>query len=280
MWPDIFEFLDYQEYLRACFSAEKARDRLFSYRVFASCVGMDASLLVKILQGKRHLSQSGCKLMRDFLKLDARADDYFQELVAYSKAEGDAELRLHFERLLSLRPACAHRIEADCYRYFQFWYYPALRSSLDVMEYRHPLDAELLGSRFKPTLRAEQVQEAMEVLQRLGLVRPDTNGRWIPATAHLSTGERWQSAAVREYQRQLSQLAAESLVQIPPKERDISTLTMALDSRQLEKIRAVLQEARQSIVRHADSMPSSDCDVVYQLNIQFFPLMRCEKDRA
>ena len=277
--PQLYQFLDYQEFLREVYAAEKSVDEFFSYRVFAAAVDIDASLLVKILQGKRHLSPDGVDRMVKFLRLDAKREEYFRELVTYGKATRDDDLRRSFESLQRLRPAACRRLEEDRYRYFQHWHYPAIRSALDVHVYRSEEDAAGLGKCFKPSLSVAQVVEAVGVLQRLGLIEVGAGKRLVPATAHLSTGERWQSAAVREYQRQLIGLAAESIEGIPKEQRDVSSLTLALDSSQIERLRAVLAEARRSIVRQVDAMPPSECNAVYQLNIQLFPVMRLEEPK-
>lgn len=271
---DPYAYLDYQEFLRDFYSAEKSRDPLFSYRVFAQAVGIDASLLVKILQGKRHLSREGIEQVIQFFRFDSKHSEYFRELVAYGKANRDVDLRKHFEALQNQRPAHSRRIESDLYRYFQHWYFPAIRSALDVFPYKGDPDAALLAKSFHPPLNASQVKEAISVLIRLGLACPDGQGFIRPATAHLSTGERWQSAAVRDYQKQLIQLAMDSIEGIPKEERDISSLTLALNSHELELIRAILAESRRSIVRQVDAMPATECNAVYQLNIQFFPVMQ------
>ena len=275
--PDLFQYLDYQEFLRAYYAFEKSKDNLFSYRVFAACVQIDASLLVKILQGKRHLSREGTEKMVKFLRLSAPQSEYFHELIAYGKAQSDRDLHKHFEAMLRLRPAQSNRINADLYRYFQHWYYPAIRSALDVFEYHQESDTPALCRCFTPPLEPQQVQEAIDVLERLGLAKRNPMGRLIPASSHLSTGERWQSAAVREYQQQLIFLAAQSVQGIEKEKRDISSLTLALNSHQLERIRAILAEARQSIVTQVGAMPPQECNAVYQLNMQLFPVMRLKE---
>lgn len=272
---NIFDFLDYRAFLRAFYTLEKSADPTFSYRVFAVAVDIDASLLVKILEGKRHLSSDAVERIIDFFHFKEMKSNYFRELVAYGKARRDDELKRRLETLQKMRPAESRRIDEDRYRYFHCWHYPMIRSALDVFEYRSDKDAEALGNLCIPKLTAAQVSDAVMSLFRLGLVRKEeSNGRIVPTVAHLSTGDRWQGAAVREYQRQVTDLAAKSLENTPKEERDISTLTLALDSRQMESIRAVIADARKSIVRLVGAMPPSSCDAVCQLNIQLFPVMK------
>ncbi|HSQ41027.1 MAG TPA: TIGR02147 family protein [Fibrobacteraceae bacterium] len=273
---DLYEYLDYQAFLSDYYTNEKAKGPLFSYRVFAAGLGMDASLLVKILQGKRHLSLAGIKAVVRYFAFSKEQRDYFQALVAYNKADSDSEVRTRFEQLLSLRPAASRKIDADEFRYFQHWYYPAIRAALDFVNFHTEDNPSRFATRFSPRLTAAQVEEALGVLLRLGLVQQIDDGQLVPSEAHLSTGERWRSAAVAEYQRQSIDLGIAALETIPREERDISTLTLSLNSTQLQTIREIMAEARRSIIRLIDTMPSSQCDAVYQLNVQLFPVLRRE----
>ena len=163
------------------------------------------------------------------------------------------------------------------YRYFQQWFYPMIRSALDVFDYRGPQDAAKLGESSVPKLTASQVQTAVDALLQLGLAHTRKDGRVVPTEAHLKTKEHWLSACISNYQASIAELARKSIAETPKEKRDISTLTMALDSKQIEKIREILAETRKSIVNVVNAMPSQICDSVYQLNFQLFPMMKKEE---
>lgn len=274
--PEIFDYLDIGEFLRDTQTREMSRDPLFSIRVFAACVAMDSSLFVKILQGKRNLSKAGTETLIRFLKLDVKRSEYFRHLVAYGKAAQDEDVRRHFEALLRLRPAHSRRIDEDRYRYFQFWYFPVVRSCLDFVDCRGIQDAEMIAQKIRPPISKHQASDAIEILQRLNMVQADSDGYLRPCTLHLSTGERWQSAAVRSYHKQLIERAYDCVETIPKDKRDLSALTLSLNTSQIERIRAILSEVRSSVIRQADSMPAKECNSVYQLTMQFFPVTQTE----
>ncbi len=270
---NIFDYTDYQKFLMDFYETEKSMDGTFSYRVFAAAVDMDASLLLKIMQGKRHISSKSIENFIRFFNFKDGKSEYFRELIAYAKAKTDPQIRSHFEKLQKMRPlACRELTEAQ-YRYFQNWQYPLVRSALDVFVYHGEEDAAALGESCIPKLTATQVTTAVEALVQLGFVRKH-RGRYVPAEAHIKTQERWLSASISDYQQNIVELAKQSVVNIPKDLRDISTLTMALDSKQLDGIRKILAETRKSIVKIVNSMPSDECDSVYQLNFQLFPMMR------
>jgi uncharacterized protein (TIGR02147 family) len=149
-----------------------------------------------------------------------------------------------------------------------------IRSALDVFDYRGPEHAAALGESCIPKLTANQVENAVDALLQLGLASMRKDGRIVPTDAHIKTKEHWLSASISEYQKSIAELAHRSIAETPKEERDISTLTMALDSTQIQKIRDILAEARKAIVNVANSMPAPICDSVYQLNFQLFPMMK------
>ena len=271
---NIYDYSDYRKFLSDFYELEKSLDPTFSYRVFAAAVGMDASLLLKILQGKRHISSKGIAPFIQFYRFKEGKAEYFREMVAYAKAKTDDEVRKHFEVLQKMRPSSCRELDEARYRYFQQWFYPMIRSALDVFDYRSAEQATDLGESCIPRLTASQVESAIEALLQLRLAHRQKDGRIVPTDAHLKTQEHWLSASISEYQKSIAKLAHRSIAETPKEERDISTLTMALDSSQIQKIRDILADARKSIVKVANSMPSQICDSVYQLNFQLFPMMK------
>ena len=274
---NIYDYSDYRKFLSDFYELEKSLDPTFSYRVFAAAVNMDASLLLKILQGKRHISSKGIDPFIQFFHFKEGKSEYFREMIAYAKAKNNAEVRMHFESLQRMRPSNCRELDEARYRYFQQWYYPMIRSALDVFDYRSPEHAAALGECCIPKLTASQVENAVEALLQLGLAHQRKDGRIVPTDAHLKTQEHWLSASISEYQRSIAELAHRSIAETPKENRDISTLTMALDSSQIQRIREIIAEARKSIVNVANSMPSQICDSVYQLNFQLFPMMKKEE---
>ena len=271
---NIYDYSDYRKFLQEFYELEKSLDPTFSYRVFAAAIGIDASLLVKILQGKRHVSAKNIETFVQFFHFKEGKAEYFREMVAYGKAKNDEQVRKHFETLQKMRPSSCRELDEARYRYFQQWFYPMIRSALDVFDYRGSEHAAALGDSCIPKLSASQVENAVDALLQLGLAHKRKDGRIVPTDAHLKTKEHWLSASISDYQKSIAELAHRSIAETPKEERDISTLTMALDSTQIQRIRDIIAEARKSIVNVANSMPSQICDSVYQLNFQLFPMMK------
>ncbi len=86
----------------------------------------------------------------------------------------------------------------------------------------------------------------------------------------ITTGEHSRAAAVRNFQEETMRLAIESLKRHPREKRNISTVTVTISEKNLDKVNEMIKGFRESILKYAkDELVA---DKVYQLNIQFFPL--------
>jgi hypothetical protein len=68
------------------------------------------------------------------------------------------------------------------------------------------------------------------------------------------------------------QLAQSALYRLPREDRDISTLTLSCNARDLARIRERIRQMRAEITGIA--CESENADQVFQLNTQFFPITK------
>ncbi|MBD3320803.1 MAG: TIGR02147 family protein [Chitinivibrionales bacterium] len=271
---DIFEYLDYRGFLQDFYAAEKQSKKFFSYRYMADKIGVNHSSLIKILARKRHLSGRNIPAVLSLCNLQGPRADYFTNLVYFTKAKSDTACKPYLEKMLALRDCPSARILKDRYEYFSKWYYAAVRSLLDCIEFRG--DYALLARKLNPPITESRARAAIALLVRLKFIRKDTRGVYRVTDAHVTTGESWESAAISTYQRETIQLAASSLERDKKETRDISTLTMSVDREALDDIKNILREARAAIIRRVDEIPDDRLDRVYQLNMQYIPLSKYE----
>ncbi len=126
-----------------------------------------------------------------------------------------------------------------------------------------------LASLMTPSITAKQARESIQLLTKIGLVRRDGDGVYRPTDAFVTSGERWQSIAIQNFQKETINLSAQSLDLHPKELRDISTVTVALSRKDLPEIRERIRQLRQSILSlENDNEP----DTVFQINIQVIPV--------
>lgn len=270
---DLYRYLEYREFLRDDYEEKHANVPGYSYRYLASKLGVDSSYLIRLQQCKKHISEDLIGPLCEILNLDARQSVYFGHLVAFNKARTDAQARTFYEQLLKCRQVNYQVVEAERAEYFNRWYVVAMRSLLD----HHPFqgDFTLLARQFSPQITLRQAKEAFYLLKTLGMVEETENG-WIPKEGHYHSGTHWSGDLVRKFQSECIHLAARSLRQDPPHCRDISTMTMNVNGDHIERLRILIQEFQDAVIKLVE--PPAPCDRVVQLNVQLFPLTQIRSE--
>jgi uncharacterized protein (TIGR02147 family) len=264
----VFEYLDYRDMLKDAYEARKARQVGFSYRMMASILGSDASYLHRVLQKEFHLPSRCIPKALQFLDLAGRQAEYFQMIVAHARARTRRERQEILEKALALRDVERRSLESRELEFLRFWWGAGTRCVLEVVEGR-PNPEEIAGL-IQPPVPVEEIRKTLDLLLELGLVRKGPAGRLIPAEAHLTAAGEGKIEAVRSYQAQVLELAKESLARFPPGERDVSTLSMAVDTPAFEEIREILRDCRRRIQKRSETVTRPD--QVHQLAMAIFPI--------
>jgi len=268
--PQLIGQLDYREWLRKVYEERKSRDSFFSYRFLAEKVGMDHSLLIKVLQGERHLAENSLGSWVDYLKLDAHEEEYFRTLVQFAKARSARERTQSLDKLMAQQRMLITPLQKDQWEYFRNWQHVALRSVLGL---NGRLDATRAGARLDPPLGPKEAQAAIDVLERLNLVRRESDGRWALTDDYVEAGG-VSTTAVREHQKEMLRLAEEAVDRHPPENRQVSSATFTLSHSDLEEVRRRIRSVRDSLLRL--SADSRDADQVFQFEAVVFPLTKID----
>lgn len=272
MMPLIGE-LDYREWLRKVYEERKSKDSFFSYRFLAEKVGMDHSLLIKVLQGERHLAESSLDAWVKYLKLDTREEEYFRTLVQFAKVRSSRERTQALDRLIALQGMRMAPLDRDQWEYFRDWRHVALRG---VIGLDGRMGAAEAGARLDPPMGTKDAQVALDVLERLKLIRRESDGRWALTEDFVEAGA-IAPTAVREHQKEMLRLAEESIDHHPPEVRQVSSATFTLSLADLEEVRRRIRSLRDSLLRM--SSESGNADQVFQFEAVVFPLTRVEGSR-
>lgn len=264
----VFEYLDYRDLLKEAFEERKVASPLFSYRMLAEILGLDTSNVFRILQGDAHLPARCQSRALEFLNLTGRPAEYFLLLIAYARERNAKARKEILDKAMALRDVARRRLADSELAYYRDWWVVAVRSLLEVTEGRaRPTE---IAARLAPAVTEEDVARALELLLELGLAKKASSGRIVLSEAHLTAGGEEKAEAIRGFQRQVLTLASESLERFPREQRDVSTLTFAVDRAAFIEIREMLRECRRQIQKRVEEAPNPDR--VMQLSMALFPL--------
>ncbi|MBD3240726.1 MAG: TIGR02147 family protein [Chitinivibrionales bacterium] len=268
--PTVYEYMDYRAFLRDHCAERRKSMPGFSYRLLSKRAGISSSgFLSWVVNGRRNLSTRLALDIAKALKLTKSETAYFTSLVNFNQAGDTAEKNHYFDELRTLRPASPKSLRDEQREYYSKWYYAAIRELVAVCpvtgNYTHV--ARLL----KPSIRPNEARRALELLERLGLIRKDRTGRYRQTdTLITSAGAPIEPACIHRYQSDTMELAAGALQRFDKDERDVSTVTMSVNAQSMALIRKRAEQFRAEVMAIARTSP--DPDRVMQLNIQLFPL--------
>ncbi|MCB9496130.1 MAG: TIGR02147 family protein [Fibrobacteria bacterium] len=270
--PQLIGHLDYREWLRAFYEERKAHDSFVSYRFLAERTDMDHSLLIKVMQGDRHLSEASVDAWIRYLRFDAREEDYFRTLVRFGKTRSTRERTQCLEHLLSMQGTQAMPLEKETVEYFRRWHHVALRGLLGL---DGSLDAEEAAVQLDPPIGVEDARASLALLEKLQLIRREPDGRWALVNDYVEAGPAVDPKVIRAHQQEMMRMAAEAIDRHPPDHRQVSSATITLAMTDLPEARARIRALRDSLLRL--SSESRTADQVFQFQTVLFPLTQVKR---
>jgi len=269
----IFDYLDYRDLLKEAYEERKLANPMYSYRVLSEYLGLDTSNIFRILQKDAHLPARCQSRALEFLNLTGRSAEYFVLLIAYGRERNAKAKQSILESALALRDVSRRHLDDQELSFYSEWWVVALRSLLEVKGGRAvPSD---LARSLNPAISEKDAKTALELLQKLGLVKKASSGRLVLSDLHLAaSGKPSDVHGVRRYQKQILSMASDSMERFDPKLRDISTLTLVVDEHAFSEIREMLRECRRQIQKCVEEARRPNR--VMQLAMAFFPLSNVE----
>jgi uncharacterized protein (TIGR02147 family) len=265
---DIFSYTNYRQYLKDACEEIRTAKPFFSYRYIALKAGLKSVGFISwVIKGKRNMSASLTHKIADILKLGKREAEYFDLLVSHNQAKTTEERQYYLNRLTGFRSTRTTVVERDRDQYYSQWYYSAIRELVNLVSIR---DEKQVSGLLKPPVSRAEAREALALLERLGMIRKTRAGSFERVDPALISGPSVDPAIIHGFQIATMRLAESALHSIPKEERDISTVTLSCNAKDIDRVRERIRQMRDEITEIACS--SENADGVFQLNTQFFPL--------
>ncbi len=266
----VFEYWDYRKFLKDYYTARKNDNPNFSHRFVASKVGLSSSTFTKVLQKKRNLSLRLATKFYKILKFTKKEMEYFNLLILFDQVKSQDEKKQYFEQLLVYHSSKAKTLQEAQYRYFEEWYYIAIRELLGICRFNG--DYNDLSRKLQPNIKPKEAKKAILLLEQLSLIKKNRNGYYESCENHITTGDEWRSIAINNYQRSTIRLAEEAINRFPRELVDFSTLTMRLSKDGLSLVKNKIKQWRKELVELEGQF--KDANSIYQINFNCFPLTK------
>lgn len=243
-------------FLQQIFDNRKQRNTKYSLRAFARDLQIAPSKLSEIFSGKFSPGE----------KMTAR-------LIASLRLMGEEAQHLHTlvsaHRMIHQETRGARVLSEDEF---------TLIADLENYNVLSLMDADNFVSNAswiadRLNLKVSKVEETLARLQRLGLIIQDSRG-WRPMNRRLTTTSNIPSAALLKSHRQVLLHVLESLEEHSVDERDITSITLAIDTSKLPEAKKMIREFRRKM---ATLLESGNKTEVYNFNLQLVPVTKLQR---
>lgn len=266
---NIFDYIDYRQYLRDAYAERRKESAKFSYRFIAGKVGFSSpGFFANVLSGKKDISLKLVLKFAELFRLGRKEKEYFETLVLFNKAGGASEKKEYLDRLLAMRGSRVKKVEAHQWEYFRKWHHTAVRELIALKPFRG--DFRALAGMTNPPITVQEARTSIELLERLGLIRKSADGAYERTDAAISAGDEVSQALISAYQVEAMDLAKYAMDHLPSGTRNFSTLTMSVSGPTYEAMLEELRSFRRRLLEMAQD--SDDVDRVYQMNFHVFPI--------
>lgn len=230
--------------LQAEFARRMRANEQYSLRSFALNLGINSSTLSKIFAGNRQLSK---------VKIEELCNKIGIDVVSTSNQTKDFQ-----------QPSL------DQFSVIADWYHFAILDLTSLQSFQS--DPQWIAD--KLSIKPYQALAALERLLRLGLLIKEKSRIKKSKSFLTNYNEGTTSAALKEYQRQVIQKALHAVDHCHQEDKDITSITIAADSRRLNSAKAMIKKFRRDLCQYLEG---GEADSVFHLAVQLYPVTALKK---
>jgi uncharacterized protein (TIGR02147 family) len=260
--------LDFRNFLVDGLKQRQAKNPTYSMRAFARDLGISPQKLNQVLTGKSGLSPQSAQSIAEKLALRKAESDVFMALVE-SKHHRSRFARIAAqERVENLKNWSGFQtIDPGELRSMSEWYHWAAYVLVDLDDFRPDFDwiSKKLG------ISAPLAAKAYDDLFALGLIREEAPGKWVRDASKFRVRTDQPSEHLRNYYRQLWEIANKALDAEPESRRDFSATMLSIGLDDIEFVKEECDAFHKSLIDKISKRPGR-AEAVYALAVQFFPI--------
>lgn len=270
---DVFGFLSVQELLAHVYNERKKQTKPYSYRIFSSELGFgESNYMHLICTQRRKLSLRSAHTVASRLGLHGERRTWFISLVEHTAGRDQAQRSEGIDRAYEVRrKTLTNELNRDEMEFFGKWYHSVIRELASQGDFS--ADPKWISQQLRPRITVEQARQSIELQLRLGYLEFNEDlQKIVTPQSHIRVPEGVTNLAIHKFHQEMLQLSERSLSEIEAYERDLSAVTLQLNSEHIPEIKEILRDARKKIVALSETLRGSESAAVFQLNMQLFPV--------
>lgn len=264
----------YRNILKGEFQTRLSRNSHYSLRAFARDLGLTPQMISAVFNGKRDLSFDAAAEIASRLDLDPNKVQDFLDAVVLEGCKSEIARNLVMKRIEERNQTTDgfKLLNLEMFKTISDWYHLAILELVGTKDFKS--DYRWIASRLGISIH--EAKEAISRLKALELLE-DVDGVLKGTEFDVSALSDIPAAALREHARQILQKALSSLEDQTQGERDITSMTMAIDPSLLPEAQKMILQFRRKLCRFLESGEKTE---VYVFMPALFRLSQKSKGRT
>ncbi|HCM41631.1 MAG: hypothetical protein A2070_00925 [Bdellovibrionales bacterium GWC1_52_8] len=266
---ELTRYRDYRAFLKDELERRIASNPKYSLRAFSRDIRVSPQILSNVLNGKRGISIEVAAEIADRLGLTPDESSRFIDLVLYVHAKNAAAKKI-IEFKIEEKAAAQSpysTLDVEAFKAISDWYHNAILELVETKGFKN--DPRWIAARLGISIH--ETQQAVQRLKQLELLEEDEKRGLKKTEINLTASYGVPSSAIRKFSRQVLQKAIESLDEQTLDERDITTMTMAIDPDRLQDAAKMISQFRRKLT---DFLEQGNRTEVYTFVPALFRLTR------
>lgn len=239
-----------------------------NFKSWANRLGYrSASSLTMVIKGQRSPSFEMVRTLSEDLKMTAKEKQYFELLIQLEKAQSrNRDQKEILEKISSISPKGAnHSLELNEFSAISEWYFFVIKQLVNTEDFIE--DYEWIYKRLRKKVSIAQIKNAIKVMIELKTLGRNEQAKLVVLKEGLSTASKIPSSAIRRHHFGMINRALESVTEQDVSERQLSSLTLRIQSSKVEEAKAELIDFMKNFNQ---KYSAQEAEELFQLNFQFF----------
>lgn len=275
----IYSYNNASAFLKDAWQEKKKRNPAFSLRAWATKIGFENNApLSLMLSGKRPVPKKYLPVFIDDLNLSPHEGVYLETLVDFTNAKNPKQKEYYFKRLESLSPSPTLKmLEVETFKFLGDPIHTQILE-MSVLQDFSP-SSDWIKSRLITTKTLSEINDCIQRLKNLGLIKVKKNGDWTKSQTHLSNQADVVDLGSQEYHQKVSKLASDAVSSQTIQEREFQGYSMNIKKTSIPRAKELMREFTQKFIQEIEAAEFQG-EETYQFNLQFFSLTQPNKIRS
>jgi uncharacterized protein (TIGR02147 family) len=266
LYPEIARYKCYRAFLHDFFNYKKSLRSGFSYRQFASLVGLKSpNYLQLVIQGKRNLTETTGERLAEALKLKKNEVRYFVALINYDNAETSEEKQKAEKNVFAANKKLLNRVlPEEQQEVISDWHHFLVRELVFLKDFEP--SGDYISKKLKNVITAEQAESSLKLLLKTGYIIFE-EGSYKAADPILDTGlDVFNHPFMQEVHAKLLKTWAEKIDQLGYREQELGVLNIPLPKNKIPELQEKIRRFQDEIIGWAEQVQKSeDTNEIVQL---------------